>query len=47
MALFKNWEVSIKVLDEYVEAKHSGNAKKIAKVRKRLDKLIGPRLSEH
>ena len=43
-ALFKDTAVAVKVLTEYVDAMRAGNVKKIAKVRKRLDKLIGPRL---
>jgi len=49
-ALFKNTEITVKALTEYSEAMRAGNQPKIAKVRKRLDKLIGPSakaLTEH
>ena len=49
-ALFKNTEITVKALTEYSEAMRAGNQAKIAKVRKRLDKLIGPSakaLTEH
>jgi hypothetical protein len=42
VALLKDWKISIKVVDEYVSATQTGNEKKIAKLRKRLDKILGP-----
>jgi hypothetical protein len=41
-ALLKDWAVAIKVLNEYVEAKRSGDTRKIKKVQKRLDKILVP-----
>jgi hypothetical protein len=42
VALLKDWKISIKVVDEYVKAMQTGNEKKIKKVQKRLDKILGP-----
>jgi len=41
----KDWKISIKVFDEYVKAMQTGNKAKIVKVRKRLDKILGPSLT--
>jgi hypothetical protein len=41
-ALLKDWALAIKVLNEYVDAKRSGDQKKIKRVQKRLDKILTP-----
>jgi hypothetical protein len=41
-ALLKDWTIAIKVLNEYVDAKRSGDQKKIKRVQKRLDKILAP-----
>ena len=41
-ALLMDWAIAIKVLNEYVDAKRSGDLKRVRKVQKRLDKILVP-----
>jgi hypothetical protein len=41
-ALLKDWAIAIKVLNEYVDAKRSGDLRRVRKVQKRLDKILLP-----